>query len=65
MPPNISLGVEGISAQDVLFGPRGRQHHHGNIAELLVRLDLGEHFVPVFVRQVQELHRGRFRGDDR
>jgi hypothetical protein len=48
--------VQGVAAQHVLFGPRGRQDDHGYHAQVGIVLELGEHFHAAHPGKVQVEH---------
>jgi hypothetical protein len=50
---HIGVGVQRIAAQDVLVRLRRGEHHHRNLPQVLVCLDLGQHLPAVAPGQVQ------------
>ena len=45
--------MEVVGHQDVLFRLGGGEDHDGDALEIIVRLDLGQHFTPILSGQIQ------------
>ena len=52
---DIAVGVQVVALQDVLLRLGGGEHHHRDAAQVLVGLDLLQHFATVFLRQVDRI----------
>src|SRR5258706_14108119 len=50
---DVAVRVQVVGAQNVALGRRGREHDHRDLFEIVVSLDLLQHFAAVLFRQVQ------------
>src|ERR1051325_1709818 len=50
---DVAVGVQVVALQHVLLRLGGGEHHHRNAAQMLIGLDLLQHFAAVLLRQVQ------------
>src|SRR5215213_3046790 len=60
---DVAVGVQVVALDDVLLGPRRREHHDRDAPEVRVGLDLGQYLAAVLLGQVQvEQDQVRMRG---